>query len=121
MDMLSFIDQGLRGHSHDHGGRCDVLAGLREFRCLPPALLDLIVHLVCPRSHALGVEVLRARASIVVAFIGLISFMGPGSFKALLVILGLLPRGAWNRIGIVLCFLRRCCTILRDVQHVAFS
>ena len=121
MDTLPLIGRGFRGHPHDHGSCHDFLAGSREDGRIPLALLDLIIHMACPCPRAFIVEVLRARASIVVAFIGLISFMGPGSFKALLVILGLLPRGAWNRIGIVLCFLRRCCTILRDVQHVAFS
>ena len=103
MDVLSFIDRGFRGLSHDHGSRRDVVAGSREDGCLPLALLDLIVYTACPLPRALGVEVLRARASVVIAFIGLIGFMGPGSFQALLVVLCLFPRGAWNRIGIILC------------------
>jgi hypothetical protein len=96
MDALSLVGQGFRGRLYDHGGRYDILASSWEDERLPLALLDLIVHTTCPRPRALSVEVLRARASVVAMFIGLISFMGPSSFQALLVILGLFSRGAWN-------------------------
>jgi hypothetical protein len=80
MDVLSLIGRGLRGRPHDHGGRCDVLAGSREDGCLPPARLDLIIHTTYPRPRAFSVKVLRARASVVTAFVGLISFTSPSSF-----------------------------------------
>jgi len=107
MDMLSLIDQGFRGHPHDHGGHYDILAGSREDGCLPLALLDLVIHTAYPRLRTLNIKVLQARASIITMLIGLISFTGPGSFQALLVILGLFSRGAWNRIGVILYVLRR--------------
>jgi hypothetical protein len=56
MDAFSLVDQGFRGHPQDHGGRRDVLAGLRENGHLPLALLDLIIHTACPR--ALDIKVL---------------------------------------------------------------
>jgi hypothetical protein len=80
MDTLSLIGQGLRGHPYDHGGRCDILASSREDGCLPPALLDLIIHTSCPHPRAFSVMVLWVGASIVATFVGLISFMGPSSF-----------------------------------------
>ena len=106
MNALSLVGRGFRGCLHDHGGHYDILAGSREDGCLPLALLDLIVYTACSLPHALSIEVLWARASIVAAFIGLIGFTGLGSFQALLVVLSLFPRGAWNRIGIVLYILR---------------
>ena len=80
VDALSFLSRWLRVRSHDHGGRCNILAGPREDGCLPPTLLDLIVHSACPRPRALGIEVLQARASVFVAFVGQISFLSHGSF-----------------------------------------
>ena len=80
MDALSFISQGFRGHSHDHGSHHDILAGSGEDGCLPLALLDLVIYVECPRPCALSVEVLWAGASVVVVFIGLLDFMGPSSF-----------------------------------------
>ena len=112
MDTLSFVNRGLRGRSHDHGECRDILVGSRKDWCFPLTLLDLIVHMVCPRWCALSVEVLWARASVLTTFIGLISFTGPSSFQALLVIHGLFSRGAWNQIGIVLFILRWCHPIL---------
>jgi hypothetical protein len=76
------------------------------------SLLDLIIHAACPHPRALSIKVLRAGAFVIVTFIGLTSFTGPGSFYVLLVILSLFSGGAWNRIGVVLCVLRRCHPIL---------
>ena len=121
MDAFSLASRGSKGCLHDHGGRYDVLAGSREDGCLPLALLDLIIHTASPCPCALNVEVLRARASLVAVLVGLISFTGLGLFQALLVILGLFSRGAWNRIGIVLYALHWHRPILQEVQHVAFS
>jgi hypothetical protein len=89
MDMLSFIGRGFKCRSHDHGGCPNILAGSRKDRHLPLVLLDLIVYTACPCPCALSVEVLRARASVVATFMGLISFATPSSFQALLVILSL--------------------------------
>ena len=80
MKALSLVGRGFRGHPHDHSGHHDILAGSREDRCVLLGLLDLIIYAAYPRPRALGVEVLRARASIVAAFVSLIGFMGPGSF-----------------------------------------
>jgi hypothetical protein len=73
MDALSLVDQGFKGRPHDHGGRRDIQASSREDGRLPLALLDLIIYTVCPCPRALGVIVLRARASVIAAFVGLIS------------------------------------------------
>jgi hypothetical protein len=96
MDSLSLGNRWVRDHPHDNGGHHDILAGSREDGHLPLALLDLIIYTMCSRPLTLSVEVLRARASIVAVFIGLISFVGPGSFQVLLVILILFFGGAWN-------------------------
>jgi hypothetical protein len=80
VDALSFVGRGFRSHLHDHGGRHDVLSSSREDRCFRLALLDLVVHTACPCPRALSVIVLQARASVVMAFVGLLGFTGPGSF-----------------------------------------
>ena len=121
MDALSLVGRGIRGHPHDHSYYHDILAESREDGHLPLALLDLIIHMACPCPRALSIKVLWARASIVAAFVGLISFTGHGSFQALLVILFLFSRDVWNWIGVILYVLCRCRPILREVQHVAFS
>jgi hypothetical protein len=79
MNALSLIGRGLKGRPYDQGGRHDIMAGSGEDRCLPLALLDLIIYSARPCPCDLSIEVLWDRASVVVAFIGLISFMGPGS------------------------------------------
>ena len=107
MDVLPLIGRGFRGHPHDHGGCHDILAILREDRRIPLTLLDLIIYMARLRPRAIGVKVLRGRASIVATFVGLIGFMGPSSFQVFLVILCLFSGGAWNRIGIILCASRR--------------
>ena len=55
------------------------IEGSRVYRRLPPALLNLIVYVVCPRLRALGVEVRWTRASGVIVFVGLLSFASSGS------------------------------------------
>ena len=80
MDALSLIGRGFMGYPNDHGYHRDVLAASREDGCLPLALLDLIIHTVCMGPCPLSVEVLRATASIVAVYIGLICFSCPGSF-----------------------------------------
>jgi hypothetical protein len=92
------IGRGLRGHPHDHGGYRDILASSREDWRFPLTLLDLIIHTVCPCPCTLSIEVLRAGASVVVVCVGLISFPCPGSFQALLVVLGMFPGGVGNQI-----------------------
>jgi hypothetical protein len=77
--MLSLIGRGLRSHSHDHGGRGDVLASSGEDRHLPLALLDLIVYAVCPHLCTLGVEGRWTKASDIVAFVDLLGFMSSDS------------------------------------------
>ena len=121
MDVLSLVDRGFRGHPHDHGSYHDVLAGSREDGRIPLALLDLIIDVACPCPCALGVEVWWARTSTGMMFIGLLGFTSLGSFQALLVVLCLLPKGAWNQIGIILCALYCYCPTIREVQHVALS
>jgi hypothetical protein len=71
VNMLSSIVRGFRDRSHDHGGCHDILAGSREDGRLSLALLDLIIHAVCPCLRALGIEVLRARASVITALVGI--------------------------------------------------
>ena len=119
MDALSFIGRRFRVHSHDHGGRYDIVARSREDMRLPLALLDLVVHAACLCPHVLRVEVLRARTSVVMVFICLLSFMSPSSFQVLLVILHLFPGAAWNRIGIILHASCHRWPIFQEVQHVA--
>ena len=80
MDMLHLDNRGFRGHPHDHGGCHDILAILREDRRIPLTLLDLIIYMAHPCPRALSVEVLRARAFIIMVFIGLIRIIGPNPF-----------------------------------------
>jgi hypothetical protein len=82
--------------------------------------LDLVINTARSCPHLLSIEVLRARTHVVTMCIGLISFSRPGSLQVLLVILGLFSGGARNLIGIVLCILCWHCSILQEVQHVAF-
>lgn len=87
MNVLPFIGRGLGRRPHDHGRRSDVLAASGEDRCLPLALLDLIIHMACPHMCALVVEVLWTRAFAIVTFVGPFSLKSFSSFQALLLIL----------------------------------